>query len=119
MDRELQRRVQRLKEDYESVSGRAWEHFFCPILYKDEKADLSRGHIINTAFPNSDRSWVPQRSDVDSWFGAHFEADFLAIHKKVGRSPFKIFFDKDLRRLFRPKLDSFVKTPRQAGARQG
>ena len=104
MDRELQLRLQHLKEDFQSVSGQTWKHFFCPILHSDEKAEISRGHVINKALPNSDRSWVPQRADVDNFFGSHFEADFLAIDKKIGRSPFTIFIDKDLRRLFNPKL---------------
>ena len=110
MDRELQRRVQRLKEDYESVSGRAWEHFFCPILYKDEKADLSHGHIINRALPNSDRSWVPQRTDIDSWFGTHFEADFLLLSQIKRHSIEELLTDSKLARKFRPKiyLDSEV-----------
>ena len=104
MDTEFQQRLESLRIDYESVTGRSWEYFFCPILYIDEKAELSRGHVINRAFANSDRSWVPQRADVDNFFGSRFEADFLAIDKKIGRSPFQIFSDKDLRRLFNPKF---------------
>ena len=102
MDTEFQQRLESLRIDYESVTGRSWEHFSCPILYTDEKAELSRGHVINRAFPNSDRSWVPQRADVDNFFGSRFEADFLAIDKKIGRSPIELFADKDLRRLFKP-----------------
>ena len=104
LDTEFQQRLESLRIDYESVTGRSWEHFFCPILYTDEKAELSRGHVINQKFSNSDRSWIPQRTHVDSFFGRCFEADFLAIDKKIGRSPFQIFSDKDLRRLFNPKF---------------
>ena len=93
----------KLKEDYRAVSGGPSDHFFCPILHVDEDVPLIRAHVINKAFPNSDRSWTVQRKDVDNFFGSRFEADFLAIDKKVGRSPIELLADKDLRRLFKPR----------------
>ena len=102
MDIAGEKHLAKLKKDYNAVAGGPWNHFVCPILHVDEDVPLIRAHVINKAFPNSDRSWTVQRKDVDSFFGSRFEADFLAIDKKVGRSPIELLADKDLRRLFKP-----------------
>ena len=102
MDIAGEKQLAKLKEDYNTVAGGPWNHFVCPMLHVDEDVPLIRAHVINKAFPNSDRSWTVQREDVDSFFGSRFEADFLAIDKKVGRSPIELLADKDLRRLFKP-----------------
>ena len=102
MDIAVEEHLAKLKEDYSTVSGCTWNYFVCPILQVDEDVPLIRAHVINKAFPNSDRSWTIQRKDVDNFFGSRFEADFLAIDKKVGRSPIELLADKDLRRLFKP-----------------
>ena len=102
MDIAGERHLAKLKEDYDAVTGGPWNHFVCPILHVDEDVPLIRAHVINKAFPNSDRSWTVQRKDVDSFFGSRFEADFLAIDKKVGRAPIELVADKNLRRLFKP-----------------
>ena len=102
MDIAGEKHLAKLKEDYNTVTGGPWNHFVCPMLHVDEDVPLIRAHVINKAFPNSDRSWTVQRKDVDSFFGSRFEADFLAIDKKVGRSPIELLADKDLRRLFKP-----------------
>jgi hypothetical protein len=70
--------------------------------------ELCRGHVINQAFRNSARNWVVQRADVDSFFGRNFEAEFIAI-QEVGDPDglpllTKVFADKDLYRMFRPKI---------------
>ena len=104
MDIAVEEHLAKLKEDYSAVSGGPWNHFVCPILQVDEDVPLIRAHVINKAFPNSDRSWTVQRKDVDNFFGSRFEADFLAIEKKIGRSPIELLADKGLRRLFEPTL---------------
>ena len=102
MDIAGERHLAKLKVDYDAVTGGPWNHFVCPILHVDEDVPLIRAHVINKAFPNSDRSWTVQRKDVDNFFGSRFEADFLAVDKKVRRSPIELLADKDLRRLFKP-----------------
>ena len=102
MDIAGEKHLAKLKEDYTAVAGGPWDHFVCPILHADEDVPLLLAHVINKAFPNSDRSRTIQRKDVDNFFGSHFEADFLAIHKKIGRSPIELLADKNLRRLFKP-----------------
>ena len=68
----LARRLESYRLDYEQVTGKPFEHFFCPILGVDEPAELIRGHVINRAFRDAPRAWVIQRSDVDNFYGSHF-----------------------------------------------
>lgn len=68
-------RVELLKANYYRSTGRAFKHFVCPILLVDELVELMDGHIIpaNQGICNE---WVPQREDVDSFYGSVAEADF-------------------------------------------
>ena len=66
LDREVQKKLSALNADYKAVSDRDAEHFFCPILYRDEQVDLCKAHIINSSFRDSDRTWTVQRTDVDN-----------------------------------------------------
>jgi hypothetical protein len=63
---EIEQRLERYRRDYTQVTGRPFEHFFCPILAIDEQAELSRGHVINQAYNGAPRTWVIQRADVDN-----------------------------------------------------
>src|SRR5262245_16361152 len=71
----LRRRVEDYRTDYRCVTGKPFEYFFCPILRTDEDVQLCRGHIVSDAFGSN--LWVPQRADVDNFFGAAIEADFV------------------------------------------
>lgn len=104
MNPEVKKRLEFLKTDYESVSNRPWQHFFCPILHLDEKVELCRGHVINQAFDNSDHSWIVQRKDVDNLFGTLFESDFLAHEQKGDLQVDEILTDKRLSDQFRPTI---------------
>ena len=104
MKAEIQKRLELLKTDYESVSNRPWQHFFCPILHRDEKTELCRGHVINQAFDDSDRSWIVQRKDVDNYFGTLFERDFLALEQKGDLQVDEILADRKLSGQFNPTI---------------
>ena len=104
MNTHIRKRLELLKTDYESVSNRPWQHFFCPILHRDEKTELCRGHVINEAFDNSDRSWTVQRKDVDNHYGTLFERDFLALEQKGDLQVDEILADKKLARQFNPTI---------------
>lgn len=82
MDAEGQIKLRELNEDYERVTGNPFAHFYCPLLYCDEEAELCRGHIVNQAFPGIGRQWVVQRKDVDNFYGTCFESDFIDIQYK-------------------------------------
>src|SRR5262245_44404347 len=73
---ELEKQIQALREDYARAEGRPFQHFCCPFRCRDDPAHLCKGHVVNAAMPNSCRAWVPQRRDVDSFFGTMFEADY-------------------------------------------
>lgn len=97
---ELHLRLDEHRADFESLVGRPFEHFFCPILHVDDETELCKGHVVGKAFPGSARDWVVQRKDVDGFYGSHFEADFAAILYKAGGAPASVLLDKDLSRLF-------------------
>ena len=104
MNKQIKNRLAGLNTDYESVFGSPSHHFFCPILYRDEKTELCQAHVINKSFRKSDRSWTIQRADVDSFYGSVFEADFLAIQEKDRHQADEVIADKDLARQLEPKF---------------
>jgi hypothetical protein len=97
-------RLSRLRADYAKVSGRRCEHFFCPILFRDEPVPVSLGHVINAAFRGSDGRTTPQRSDIDNFFGSHFEGDFVLLQKRGMFSAVDVLLDRDLSQRLRPRL---------------
>ena len=105
MNKKTRNRLAFLNADYEGVFGSPFRHFFCPILYRDEKTELCQAHVINRSFRNSDRSWTIQRADVDSFYGSLFESEFLAIQEKE-RQVDEVIADKDLVRQLKPKFVS-------------
>lgn len=97
-------KLQKLRADYERVAGEPFRTFFCPILYRDENVELCRAHVINEAFRSSPRAWTIQRSDVDSFFGSVFEADFLALQERGRHDPVDVLGDRRLSRQLRPSV---------------
>lgn len=104
MNRELEKELNRLRSDYLSVDRAGFEHFYCPILFRDDKVELCKAHIINQATSKSDRAWTVQRKDVDGFYGSRFEADFLAAQRLDDHTDDAILTSPSLRREFRPKL---------------
>ena len=104
MNVQMQRRLEDLRTDHETVTGSSFKHFLCPILFRDDDTELCRAHVINRSFQESDRSWTVQRADVDAWYGSMFEADFLAIEKRDQPIIEEALADGDMARRFRPRL---------------
>jgi hypothetical protein len=104
-DEELQRRVEECRKDYKGQVGHAFEHFFCPILRCDEPTDLCRGHVIPEKL-KSCNAWVPQRADVDNFYGWLAEAEFIGIVQDHGKDVLQLWLDPQLRRKHRPRLES-------------
>lgn len=100
--------LQRLGTDYADVTGEPFDHFFCPILYRDDPLDpteeLCKGHIVPQAFRGSARTWTLQRCDVESFFGTLFEAGFSVLQEKGKHTVTEILEDKKLFRDFRPDI---------------
>jgi hypothetical protein len=101
------RTILRLKShraDHATITGQPFQHFFCPILFIDEDTELMQGHVINEGFKGSPGTWAVQRKDVDNFFGAFFESDYLLSQRMAGKRVLDFFFDKVLFRLARPEI---------------
>ena len=103
-DIELQRRIEQLRADYQVAVGSPFEHFFCPILHIDEPSEWCRGHIVPEAFSTCN-AWVPQRKDIDNFYGTVAEADFISAVASQGKTAFDKWIDADLNRLVKPRLE--------------
>jgi hypothetical protein len=106
---ELIEKVNRCKKDFTSLGDGPFHHFYCPILLVDEEADLCLGHVVNEAIPNSSRKTVPQRVDVDNFYGTVCESGistFLEAHN-LGADAHAILSNPKLRRKlsWTPKLN--------------
>ena len=75
-------RLEELRADYASINGSPFEHFYCPILYRDEEVPLCKAHIVNRAFDGAPKDWTVQRRDVDNHFGSRFESTFSLLDRR-------------------------------------
>jgi hypothetical protein len=98
------RKLERLRTDYQTLTGRPFENFFCPVLFRDEVTPLCRAHVINTAFRDSDLTWTIQRADLDGFYGAFLESEFLAIQERGQHDALVVLTDRELRRRLKPRL---------------
>ena len=103
-------KLEALRAEYAQITGQPFSTFFCPILFRDEPAELCEAHVVNKAFPGSDRSTVVQRADVDSFFGSKFEADFVLLAERGKYDPVDVLTDPNLRRKLRPRVTVDGKT---------
>jgi len=66
------------RANYENLTRESPSGVICPITLTDTPFDeLCGGHILNQALQEASRLTVPQRRDVDSFFGASIEADLV------------------------------------------
>lgn len=65
--------IEKLRADFESVKGKPFRYFYCPILHVDENVPLTKGHIVPKSLGGTSK--VLQRTDVDNGFGSFFEAE--------------------------------------------
>jgi hypothetical protein len=100
----LKTKLEILRDDYAKKTGRPFEYFYCPILYRDENKPLCMGHIVNLAFPDSARARTVQREDVDNFYGSKFESDFTILQHSGKYSPDEILLDKQLSKSIKPKI---------------
>jgi len=106
MNENIETKLATLRAEFESVTGRPFEHFYCPILFRDERTSLIQAHIVNQAFANSSRRWTIQRKDVDNFFGSLFEADFVVLQERGKHDLIDIISDKILSRKLKPKISA-------------
>lgn len=99
----LRERLTVFNADFERQTGEPFRHFFCPILRVDEDAALCMGHVIPKSLGGT--LWVPQRSDVDNFFGYVAEADFSFAVSDRNAGVTDMFLDPILRKRHSPKLE--------------
>ena len=104
MNQKTANRLERHRADHEDVTGKPFEHFFCPILFADEPVELMRGHVINEAIRGSSKAWVIQRKDIDGFFGGFFEGDFELHQYMVRATQLDYFTNPKLFSAVRPKI---------------
>ncbi|HUY89249.1 MAG TPA: hypothetical protein VMV10_10980 [Pirellulales bacterium] len=90
----MDKRIEACRQDYLAAKGTRFEHFFCPILMRDEDCEVAEGHIVPRSLGGT--AWVPQRKDVDNFFG-EIESDFIAAVRDLSRDSLDLFFNRDAR----------------------
>ena len=83
-------RLERHRANYESIEGRAFNYFYCPILFVDEDIPLIGGHVVNKEFKGCPRKWAIQRGNVDGFFGRYFESEFVDFQYMIALRPWII-----------------------------
>jgi hypothetical protein len=101
---DMENQLRYLRADYAALNGKPFDHFFCPILFKDDPATLCLGHIVNASIPGSPGIRTVQRADVDNFFGEVAEADFAAMVQGRSGGLTEVMFDSELNKKLRPRL---------------
>ncbi len=89
---DIVRAVESLRKDYAKDGRAPFQHFFCPILHEDTHTELCKGHIVPEACGS--KAWVPQRKDVDNFFGSIAEAGFVACLEDQKMDVVRALMDK-------------------------
>ena len=99
-DAEIAAEVERLKADFARTDeqSRSFNHFYDPILFKDEKTALCKGHIINQGIPNCSKAWAVQRQDIDNFYGSLVESEFTTLVNAGDITVDKVLADRNLRK---------------------
>jgi hypothetical protein len=101
---EIRRNLAVLQADYTRVNGSPFQHFFCPILHRDELTELCMGHIVSQKLPNYCRARVVQRKDVDGFYGEVVEPEFATLIQARSGTLKDVVFDPELGKKMRPKI---------------
>jgi len=101
-DEELERRIAACRADYEAYTGKPCSHFVCPILGRDEDVEMCRGHMVTLGSPEI---WVPQRKDVDNFYGSVVEADLATIVEDRGKHPWQLLLDPKRQRKHKFRME--------------
>lgn len=105
MSPELEKQLDIFCRSFAIEYSSEWDYFYCPILRISERTELCLGHVISKELPNSSNATVPQRKDVDSFFGRTVEIAYINSVRAYPKSLFEIFQHPDLRRFVKPTLD--------------
>lgn len=103
MGKSFQEKLDELNTDYINLKGQSFSHFFCPILFKDEDVILCKAHIVNQALPEAPQDWTVQRKDVDNFYGAYIESEFVTLQYR-NQTHGDIITDSQLSKSFKPQI---------------
>jgi len=92
-----------LNADYAQIKGQAFSRFFCPLFFQDEDVKLCKAHIINQAFPGAPSDWTIQRADVDNFYGAYIESEFVPLQHR-NQTHGDIITNHQLSKSFKPQF---------------
>jgi hypothetical protein len=101
MDQSANAELERLRADYAAIVQNPFSFFYCPVLFRDENVELCKGHLVNREFGSA---WTIQRRDIDSFFGRHFESDFVDIQYCSQAVADKVMFDSSLSSKLKPTI---------------
>lgn len=104
LSKDLEACLTALQADFKAVKGTPFSHFFCPILFRDEKTPLCKGHVLNEAFGIGRSKWTVQREDVDNFFGSRFESEITKVRYRDAIGSQDVLGDRRLRRELNPRL---------------
>jgi len=100
----VNRHLEPLRADYVKFMGKPFEHYHCPLLWRDEDVEVCLGHIISKTWPNCCRAVVPQRGDIDHWYGSIAEAEFGTMLEAKAAGLRGVVTDDELRKQVKPKI---------------
>ncbi len=98
--------IQELLPNFAACTGKTFDCFFCPVLHVDEPTTICMGHVIPEALGGT--ATVPQRKDVDSFYGSKVESDLIKFIRLRGMGLSELFQQK---RGDRPLLELGDGTP--------
>lgn len=104
MSEDMRKQLEHLRRDYTASQGNPFEHFFCPMLLKDEDVELCMGHVVNDKIPNSSGVRVVQRKDIDGFYGRTFEPDFVTLLEVRAAKPKDAVFNERLSKKMKPRI---------------
>src|SRR5262245_56173772 len=104
MSEAMRIQLNELQAEFTASQGNPFQHFYCPLLLKDEDTELCMGHVINEKIPNSSGARVLQRKDVDGFYGRVFEPDFMTLLEAREANPKDAVFDPALSKKMKPRI---------------
>lgn len=93
-----------LRNEYTKSQGGSFQHFYCPLMGRDEPTELCLGHVIPQCLPDTSRLCVVQRKDIDGFYGRLVEADFGTMVAAREKGLKGILRDRGLMRTIKPTL---------------
>lgn len=104
MSESKKQKLESLRKNYQEVKGQPFDHFFCPILLRDQDVSLCKAHIINQAFSESTPDWTIQREDVDKFYGRVVESEFVKLDYDQTDITAEALVDSELSKKLQPKI---------------